>query len=125
MWGSHSWLPPPFQAATPSPFNAIAQSIRFPYPKAMEVHFSPEVQAKIEQLARETGRPPDKLLEDAMAGYAPELAETREILDSRYDDLKSGRAKPVPGEAFFENLRQREDDLLIKESPNKESPNKK
>ena len=30
-----------------------------------------------------------------MAGYVPQLAGTREMLDSRYDDLKSGRVKPV------------------------------
>jgi hypothetical protein len=70
----------------------------------MEVHFAPDVQAKIDQLVRETGRTPDKLLEDAMAGYVPELVQTREMLNSRYDDLKSGRVKPIPGdevEAYF------------------------
>ena len=39
-----------------------------------------------------------------MAGYVPELVQTREILNSRYDDLKSGRVKPIPGdevEAYF------------------------
>jgi len=34
------------------------------------------------------------------------------MLDGRYDDIKSGRVKPVDGEAFFESLRQREDELL-------------
>ena len=52
-----------------------------------------------------------------MAGYVPELAETRDMLDSRYDDLKSGRAKPIDGEAFFESLRQREEELLKQHSP--------
>ncbi|HXP89128.1 MAG TPA: hypothetical protein VN841_30690 [Bryobacteraceae bacterium] len=85
----------------------------------MEVNFAPDLQAKIDQLVRETGRAPDQLIEDALAGYVPELAETREMLDSRYDDLKSGRVKPIDGEAFFEELRQREDDLLNKTSSNK------
>ena len=70
----------------------------------MEVHFAPELQARIDQLVIETGRAPEKLLEDAMAGYVAELAETREMLNSRYDDLKSGRVKPIPGdevEAWF------------------------
>ena len=70
----------------------------------MEVHFAPELQAKIDQLVAETGRPADKLLQDAMAIYIAELAETREMLDSRYDDLKSGRVKPIPGDevvAYF------------------------
>jgi hypothetical protein len=40
----------------------------------------------------------------AMAGYIDEMARVRETLDSRYDDLKSGRVKPIPGgevEAYF------------------------
>ena len=39
-----------------------------------------------------------------MEAYLADLAQAREMLDSRYDDLKSGKAKPVPGdqvEAFF------------------------
>jgi len=73
----------------------------------MEVHFAPDVQAKIDQLVSETGRTPDKLLEDAMAGYAPELVQTREMLNSRYDDLKSGRVKPIPGDEVIARLRKK------------------
>jgi len=73
--------------------------------KAMEVHFPPDLQAKIDQLVIETGRAPDKLLEDAMAGYVAELVQTREMLDSRYDDLKSGRVKPIDGEEAFARLK--------------------
>jgi len=83
--------------------------------KAMEVHFAPELQAKIDQLATETGRPTNELVEDVVAGYFDELAQTREMLNSRYDDLKSGRVKPIDGEAFFESLHQREDEILKKE----------
>ena len=56
-------------------------------------------------------------MEDAMAGYLQEVTEVRQMLDSRYDDIKSGRVKPVEGEAFFESLRQREDELLKNRSP--------
>ena len=45
------------------------------------------------------------------------LLQTREMLNSRYDDLKSGRVKPIDGEEFFESLRRREDELLKKQSP--------
>lgn len=78
----------------------------------MEVHFAPDLQAKIDQLVAETGRAPERLLEDAMAAYVSELTQTREMLGSRYDDLKSGRVKPIDGEAFFESLRKREEELL-------------
>jgi predicted transcriptional regulator len=39
----------------------------------MEVHFTPEVQAKLEQMARDTGRPSDELVEDAVIGLFDEL----------------------------------------------------
>ena len=75
-----------------------------------------EIQAKIDRWVTETGRGPDELIEDAVAGYFEELAQTREMLDSRYDDLKSGSVKPIDGEEFFESLRRREDELLKKHS---------
>ncbi len=70
----------------------------------MEVNFNPETEKKLKDLAAQSGRGTDDLVEDAMAGYAAELLQAREMLDSRYDDLKSGRVKPVPGdevEAYF------------------------
>jgi hypothetical protein len=36
------------------------------------------------------------------------------MIDRRYDDLESGRVQPIDGEAFFESLRKREDELLNK-----------
>jgi hypothetical protein len=42
-----------------------------------------------------------------MAGYLKELGETRAMLDSRYDDLKSGRVKAVDGESVFADLRRK------------------
>jgi hypothetical protein len=61
-----------------------------------------------------SGRATDDLLEDAVAGYLQEVMQVRETLDSRYDDIKSGRVAPIDGETFFDNLRQREDELLKK-----------
>jgi hypothetical protein len=73
----------------------------------MEVHFAPELQAQIDRLVVESGCPPEKLLEDAMAVYVAELAATREMLDGRYDDLKSGRVKPIPGDEVVARLREK------------------
>ncbi len=70
----------------------------------MEVHFNADLQAKLDKLATETGRPTGELVEDVVAGYFDELVDVREMLNSRYDDLKSGRVKPIPGdevEAYF------------------------
>jgi len=47
------------------------------------------------------------LVEDAMASYLQELSQTREMLDGRYDDLKSGRVKPIEGEEAFAEIRRR------------------
>ena len=74
----------------------------------MEVHLKPETESRLQELAAKTGRAPNDLVEDAMAGYLQELAQVRETLDNRYDDIKNGRVKPIDGEAFFESLRQRE-----------------
>ena len=53
-------------------------------------------------------------MKGAMTRYLQELTETREMLDGRYDEIKSGRVTPIDGETFFDSLRQREDELLKK-----------
>lgn len=72
------------------------------------MHFSnPELQTKVDQWVKDTGRPVDELVEDAMAGYFDELALLRDTLDSRYDDIKSGKVKLIPGDSVVTELRQR------------------
>lgn len=83
----------------------------------MEVHFKPDTESRLKDLALKSGRPTDDLVEDALASYLEEAVQVREVLDSRYDDIKSGRARPIDGEAFFEGLRDREDELLKQRHP--------
>lgn len=45
-----------------------------------------------------------------MAGYLAELAQLRTTLDGRYDEIKSGRVKPIDGEAAFKSLRSKSKD---------------
>jgi predicted transcriptional regulator len=73
----------------------------------MELHLRPETESRLQELATKTGRAPGELIEDAMAGYLQELAEVRGMLDGRYDDLKSGRVKPMDGEEAFAKLRHK------------------
>ena len=73
----------------------------------MEVHLRPETESRLQELATKTGRAPNELIEDAMAGYLQELAQVRRMLDDRYDDLKSGRVKPIDGEEAFTELRRK------------------
>ena len=75
----------------------------------MEVQFEPTVQATLDRIAHESGRAAADLVQDAVAGYACELAQTREMLDSRYDDIKSGKVKPIDGEEAFAKLHERID----------------
>jgi predicted transcriptional regulator len=82
------------------------------YTFCMEVHLKPETQSRLDELASKSGRAPDDLVEDAMAAYLAEVAEVRQTLDKRYDEIKSGRVKPTDGESFFEDLRQRESEAL-------------
>ncbi len=71
----------------------------------MEVHFAPDVEKKLNELAAQSGRGAGELLQDALAGYLDELARTRDMLDSRYDELKSGNVKPIDGEEAFARLK--------------------
>jgi predicted transcriptional regulator len=76
----------------------------------MEVHLTPDLEAKLNQLSAETGRAKEELVQDAMAGYLAELSQVRSTLDARYDDIKSGRVKPIDGENAFTRLRQKKTD---------------
>jgi predicted transcriptional regulator len=71
----------------------------------MEVHLTLEVQAKLEQMARDTGSRSDELVENVVTDFLDELTFTRQLLDRRYDDLESGRVKPIRGEEVFARLR--------------------
>ena len=73
----------------------------------MEVHLRPETQSRLQELAAKSGRAPKDLIEDAMAAYLQELAQVRDMLDGRFDDLKSGRVKLVDGEKAFAKLRRK------------------
>ncbi|MGB8060525.1 MAG: hypothetical protein WCF26_01345 [Candidatus Sulfotelmatobacter sp.] len=79
----------------------------------MEVHLRPETESRLQELAQQTGRAPNDLVEDAMAGYLQELGDVRGMLDSRYDDLKSGRVQAVDGETAFAELRRKSEAQLI------------
>jgi len=77
--------------------------------KTMEVHLTPDVERKLIDLAGQSGRGTDELLQDALAAYFEELAQTRDMLNSRYDELKSGRVKPIPGDEVEAYFREKSD----------------
>ena len=73
----------------------------------MVVQLKPETETRLRELAAATGRAPEELVEEAMAGYLAELAQLRATLDRRYDEIKTGRVKPVEGEEAFSRLRNK------------------
>jgi hypothetical protein len=70
----------------------------------MDVHLKPETGIRLQELAERSGRAPDELVEDAMAGYLVELTALRGMLKDRYDDIRSGSVTPVDGEQAFTQL---------------------
>lgn len=75
----------------------------------MEVHFPAELERKLNELAAQSGRPADELVQDAVAGMFDDLAETRTMLDRRYDEIESGKVNLIPGdevEAYFRDKRE-------------------
>jgi len=74
----------------------------------MEVHFAPETEKKLKDLAAQSGRrTADELVQDVIEGYFEDLAQTRTMLNSRYDDLKSGKVKPIPGDEVEAHFREK------------------
>ena len=73
----------------------------------MQVHLKADLQAKLDRWTAQTGRQADELVEEAMAGYFDELSEARAMLDSRYDDLKSGRVQGIDSVMAVRTLREK------------------
>jgi len=70
----------------------------------MEVHFTPEVQAQLEQMARATGRRSDELVENVLAIFSrilPSAGNARSALRG----VESGEVKLIPGDEVFARLR--------------------
>ena len=80
---------------------------RKPYISRMEVHVTAETAKRLNELATTSGRAPEDIVEDALAGYLEEVTSVRKTLDSRHDDLKTGRVKPIDGEEAFRKLREK------------------
>ena len=73
----------------------------------MEVHFTPEVQARLDQMARDAGRQPTEVIEDAVVGLYDELAYTREMLDRRCNEMESGKVQGIDGEEAYRRLMEK------------------
>jgi predicted transcriptional regulator len=73
----------------------------------MEVNLSPDLAARLEHWAEQTGRGASELVADAMAGHFEELNRTREMLDRRYESMRSGEAQAIDGEEALHRLKKK------------------
>jgi hypothetical protein len=73
----------------------------------MEVHLTAETEKKLKDLSAISGRATDELVEDAMAGYFAEVQQIRQTLNGRYDNLKSGKVEPIPGDEVEAHFREK------------------
>jgi hypothetical protein len=73
----------------------------------MEIHLTPELQKKLIDVATKTGRQIDDLVQEAVAGFVDELTGVRSMLESRYDDIKSGKVKAIDGDEALTRLREK------------------
>lgn len=61
----------------------------------MQVEFRPDLQARLDAMATESGSSASELVEDALVGYLDEVSQTKALLDRRFDELESGRVKAI------------------------------
>ncbi|MDX2223141.1 MAG: hypothetical protein SFV21_10355 [Rhodospirillaceae bacterium] len=73
----------------------------------MNIRVSDDLARRLADLAAATGRAPDAVAEEALAGYLDEIAELRERLDRRFDDAASGRVSAIDGDAALASLQAR------------------
>jgi hypothetical protein len=73
--------------------------------KPVELHFISDVEKKFNDLAAQSGRRTEDLLQDALAASFDELVETRDMLNDRYDERNSGNVEPVDGQEAFARLK--------------------
>lgn len=72
----------------------------------MEIHLAPDTEEKLHALAAQSGGATvDELVQDVIEEYFGDLAKARQTLDRRFDDLESGRVKPVRGDEVIARLR--------------------
>ena len=97
------------------PSGNLTAAMVHPNLEFMEVHFTPELEKKLHELAAQRGQETDELVQDALAGYFERSAHSHETLDwsqcpavERVPDKVSGawvlRGTRMPVATIFENL---------------------
>jgi len=84
----------------------LASGSNLLYLETMEITLSPETERRLHALAAQSGGATvEGLVREVIEEYLGDLAKVRETLDRRYDDLESGRVRPIPGDEVIDRLR--------------------
>ncbi len=73
----------------------------------MEVHLSPDVQAKLEEMAREAGVEASDIIEDLIVALYEELTLTREVLLSPHDVTEGAPMDDIDGQQVYQQLMEK------------------
>jgi len=74
----------------------------------MEVNFAPETERKLRELAGQSGpESVENLVRDVVEGYFSEIGDFRRELETRYDSLKTGTVRPIPGNEVSAYFREK------------------
>ena len=76
----------------------------------MSIQLTPQHEARIKELARQTGRDNAEVLGEVIDSYFEELGRINATLDRRYDEIKSGQVKPISGDEVLERLQRRSEE---------------
>ena len=76
----------------------------------MSIQLTPEHEARIKELARQTGRDDTEVLGEVIDSYFEELGRINATLDRRYDEIKSGEVESIRGDEVFERLRRKSEE---------------
>jgi hypothetical protein len=75
----------------------------------VDLDLSPEAEKKLNERAAQRGMTPHEYVLSLLQEHFDELARTETMLDGRYDDLKSGAVKPIPGDDVVSYFRDKSD----------------
>jgi predicted DNA-binding protein len=76
----------------------------------MSIQLTPEHEARIKELARQTGRDNAEVLGEVIDSYFEELGRINATLDRRFDEIKSGQVEAINGDEVFERLRRKSEE---------------
>ncbi len=73
----------------------------------MELHFSPETEARLSRMAAQRRCKPEELIEGLLWDAADNAVAVRATLDRRYDEATNGTVEMIPSEEFWRRFEEK------------------